>query len=338
MFVFRCQAGPNIGMGHLMRCRTLAHALYDLGELCVMVGPSLECSKEVDNNIFEDWIPVPGWDSSVQDAENLNKICKKYSNPFAILDHYRIDKLYQQTLRCNGLHWLQFDGKADRPLWADVILNVRPDAPQLNYQKVIRHPDPILLLGSKFVLIRQEFLKCTSIFPKNSKKKILIIFGGADDRGAILLVLESLLTSLTENVCFLVVIGSQNPRKSFIIQWIKEKNSERIQHFTDPSDLPDIMASSDMAICSGGGVLPELAFFHVPMIVIPIAGNQIEHAQAWEDIGEALNLGHISSLKIHDLVKAVKSQMLNCSRGKRNKLIDGEGVNRVAQILLKIQS
>ena len=313
MFVFRCQAGPNIGMGHLMRCRTLAHALYDLGELCVMVGPSLECSKEVDNTIFEDWIPVPGWDSSVQDAENLKKICKKYSKPFAILDHYRIDKLYQQTLRCNGLHWLQFDGKADKPLLADVIL------------------------GSKFVLIRQEFLKCTSIFPKNSKKKILIIFGGADDRGAILLVLESLLTSLTENLCFLVIIGSQNPRKSFIIQWIKEKNSERIQHFTDPFDLPEIMASSDMAICSGGGVLPELAFFHVPMIVIPIAANQIEHAQAWEDIGEALNLGHISSLKIHDLVKAVKSQMLNCSRGMRNKLIDGEGVNRVAQILLKIR-
>ena len=69
MILFRLEAGPEIGFGHLMRCRSLAYALHEKGEECVMVGPNVAYATNEDREVFADWIPLPLWESAVEDAK-----------------------------------------------------------------------------------------------------------------------------------------------------------------------------------------------------------------------------------------------------------------------------
>ena len=56
-FIFRCNAGPKIGLGHLNRCRSLAYALNKRGKDCLMVGPSKEYINNQDLKIFKIGFP-----------------------------------------------------------------------------------------------------------------------------------------------------------------------------------------------------------------------------------------------------------------------------------------
>src|SRR5690554_290461 len=147
MIIFRCNAGPQVGLGHLMRCRTLALKLKEKSMSCIMVGPDASHANLVDTNIFEDWVSVPDWVSSAADCERLIEIAKHYHAGCLVLDDYRVDENYQLNLHDAGLKWLQFDGAACQPLWANLILNTNPAVQPSDYTGLVRNPDARLLLG-----------------------------------------------------------------------------------------------------------------------------------------------------------------------------------------------
>ena len=67
MILFRCNVSPSVGVGHLMRCRTLATMLTRRGVACAMAGPDKTWCRSNDAGLFEDWTPLP-WTSGEEDA------------------------------------------------------------------------------------------------------------------------------------------------------------------------------------------------------------------------------------------------------------------------------
>ena len=329
--VFRCNAGPEIGFGHLVRCRALAHTLYEKGEHCVMVGPDQSYTKPEDHELFEDWISVPDWPSSTDDAQGLIGIAKARQAKWLVLDDYRVDETYQLAVRAAGLRWLQFDGSASKPLWADIILNASPSArAEEDYSAMVRNPNAQLLLGPAYAILRPEFQDVIPREPGRPVKRILVTFGGGDDRGGNQFVLSTLLPITSPDQHVVVISGASNPNNTSIKQWIESYGKDRVSLFVDPDHVASLFASCDLAIMAGGTSVYEALRCGVYPIIFSIVDNQKRHSKAWAEKGCVKYLGDYKDLDKFTLVQATQNLLSNTVQFSCEKLIDGNGATRVA--------
>ncbi len=338
--IFRSNAGPSVGLGHLVRCRALAQALVKQGVQCIMVGPDLEYRQNNDSReAFVDWIPIRNWNSAEEDAAGLALIAGKKGARFLVLDDYRVNENYQLLLQQAGLQWLQFDGGQKRHLWADIILNTQPGAREEDYQDVIHNPWAQLLLGLKYAILRPEFPPKDFPSPGRSIKQILVTFGGGDDRGAIEFVLSTLLPIVNLSVRFLVITGKNNPRNPEIQSWVDNHGGDRVILAIDPASVSTQMAGCDLAIMAGGTTTYEAVCCSLPMILIAIADNQIKQSIAWEKRNAAVYVGEFNKLKPEDLIVAFSGYLDKKMRGEivqNHLMVDGLGSSRVAEHIISL--
>lgn len=337
MIVFRCNAGPQVGLGHLVRCRALAAALHRLGVPCLMVGPPREYVTADDQALFRDWIAQEAWPSPEADAERLLEIARAHGATAAVLDDYRIDEGYQQVLATEGLRWLQFDAAAGQPLWADLILNANPAVRPGDYADVVRNRNAQLLLGPAYAVLRPEFSPPRQRAPEEPLEQVLVTFGGGDDRGAIELALSSLIPQSPPALRFVVISGAANPRNSRLKRWIELHGDGRVQLLINPPRVANVLASCQLAVMAGGTTTYEAAACGLPMLLITVAQNQVPQARAWEGLGAAIYLGQLSDVDPRRLVESfalmesdvVRFDMLRACRSA----VDGRGAQRVARHL-----
>ena len=336
--VFRCNAGPEIGFGHLVRCRALAQALHEKGEHCVMVGPDQSYAKPADHELFEDWIPVPDWSSSADDAQRLSDIAQAWQAKWLVLDDYRVDETYQIAVRTAGLRWLQFDGSASKPLWADFVDNANPAARAEDYTAVLRNPDAQLLLGPAYSILRPEFNQVTARDPERPLKKILVTFGGGDDRGANQFVLSTLLPITTSDQHFLVISGASNPSNPSLKKWIETHGQGRVSLHIDPDLVAPLFASCDLAVMAGGNTTFEAAACGLPMMIVTIAENQWSQAEGWDALGVAICAGPLEAVDNARLraafIKAADPSRRRSMSMRALELVDGDGVDRIANAVV----
>lgn len=331
--LFRCDATPQLGLGHLTRCRALAAELSHQGAQCIMVGPSLLCQNPADAKIFEHWAPLEWDELSERDAIRVTSMATKYDADFLVLDDMRINEKYQWTLVEKGWHWLQFDGARGLPLWADLVVNANPDAQPNYYTEKCKNSNANLLLGPSHAVIRPQFLKTAlKRATKQSSRKILILFGGGDDRGAILKTLQILYPVLDKWI-FEVVAGRQNPNHTAHREFMASLPKGRARYHIDPKNLPELMTECQIALLAGGTTTYEANLLGLPMVIISIANNQIQQAKAWDRHGQGVYLCDIESLDADRLLNAVQEQLQITQRPE--KLVDGLGAQRVAQAIIE---
>lgn len=339
--LFRCNASPAIGFGHLTRCCALANALREQDQRCVMVGPDLDYAKPTDHALFDDWIPMPNWLSRSADANKVIDLAEVHQADWLILDDYRIDEPYQFSLRTAGLRWLQFDGNAQKPLWAEIVLVPNLALDENDYAPVLRNPDTNILCGPGYALLRPQFPPVTLQPNKRPVEQVLVTFGGGDDRGAIEFVLTALLSRTPQSLQFTVLSGAYNPRNQALANWIAQHADSRVRLLINPDDVASVFASCDLAIMAGGTSTFEAACCGLPMILISIADNQTRNSENWEQLGAAIYLGAFGSITMSLLAKTVQD-ILNADDQRRNMAeagkttIDGKGSQRIVEALLKI--
>jgi UDP-2,4-diacetamido-2,4,6-trideoxy-beta-L-altropyranose hydrolase len=339
MILFRCDADPTLGMGHLMRCRTLASALVDEGQSCVLVGPARKYKKPGDDAIFSEWISMPFEPSPAADAGGLVELLSVRSSKAAVVDDYRVDDAYQMILRAAGVSWLQFDCNPKLPLWANLVLNPSPEAEAGSYEHAIRTPETKLLLGPQFAMLRREFISPATPLPPSTAGRILVTFGGGDDRGGVLKTLQTLLPALPDNIQFLVVSGKHNPRNTDIAEWIKAYGAGRAQLHVEPTDIAPLISTCSLAVMAGGGTTYEVNFCGLPMLLIAIADNQVAHSKAWQKAGAAKYLGRLEDLDPSMLLAETRNALDantndNIESGYK-RLVDGRGRARVARLMME---
>ncbi len=305
-----------------------------------MVGPKSSDQMEADAALFDDWIEQSGWSGEVDDASILVTLAKKYGCAVAVLDDFRIGVDYQRVILAGGLKWLQFEGRADRPLWADWVLSANPAARLEEYARHLHKPGARALLGPKYAILRPEFSSAT---PRRGEKSrvtdVLVTFGGGDDRGAILFVLKALLPVTETTSRFHVLSGANNPRNPELEQWIESEGGQRTILHVNPARVAPLLSACDLAVMAGGTTTYEAAFCGLPMLLLTIVANQERQSQAWHDKGAAICLGRFNEVSEEDLV----SQFSNLSRspGLRKKMsdcgqreVDGKGAEKIALMLI----
>lgn len=305
-----------------------------------MVGPDKKFCPSDKKSIFVDWIETSISSSVSDDSALLIEIANKYSTKIIVLDDYKIDSKYQKKLVASKLHFLIFDNNSRDKIFADIVLNTNPVINKNDYKSKIFNDKSKLLLGPRYSIIKDEFPPESNLSIP-SPTKILITFGGGDDRGAILFVLKALTTLHTKNVKFIVVSGENNPNNQMILDWIKINGSEIIEMQINPSPISQVFASCKIAIMSGGSTIYEIASIGLPMILIAIAKNQIKHSEDWQKVSHQIKyLGAIENIKSKDLINTFNRYILeqfSAYNDNVKPMVDGLGRDRVAQKLIKLK-
>lgn len=339
VFIFRCNANETVGMGHLVRCRTLAKALADRGATCGMVGPEQRFKQTDDSALFSFWLSLSTDKPSAEDPQELIHLATKHNAKALILDDYRINQTYQQQLCQAGLKFLKFEETFPISPCATWILCASPH---------VEHPPPatchdsdtVFLYGPRYTLLRQEFVShAHSPAYRPQVQRILLTFGGGDDQGALKFALSTLLPTVAQEVTFVLVSGKANPYNSQINDLCNEFGNSRIEAHIDPDNIADIFAGCDLAVISGGISTFEVASCGLPMILLCTAENQRYQAQGWHEHKAAILVGNMIEKPTEVLVSVVTTLINSPNKRKAigqraRSLVDGKGAARVADMLM----
>ena len=339
--LIRADASAKIGTGHLMRCLALAQGWRAQGgqgtfiTACESGGLLQLLSDEGFRAItLERSYPDPA------DWEITSQALAAHSDAWVVLDGYHFDPAYQRQIKEAGHRLLVIDDTAHLDhYYADMVLNQNINAERLHYSC---DPNTHLLLGTRYVLLRSEFLTWRGWqreIPQVARK-VLVTLGGSDPDNQTLKVIQALQQVNVDGLEAMVVLGASNPH--FCELQSAVRNSQfAIRFVQNVTNMPELMAWADIAVSAGGSTCWEMAFMGLPTAILELAENQRGVAEGLDSRGVALNLGWYAEVSELNLTKALKTLMPNPARRKAmseegQRLVDGTGTDYVVSSMDKL--
>jgi len=336
--ILRVDAGTQIGTGHLMRCLALTQAWNDAGGQVIFIT-----ACQVDGllqRLRDEEFDIKLLSSTYPDTADWNftrDILAGHPDTWVVLDGYHFDGVYQRRVREAGHRLLVIDDMNHlNHYYADIVLNQNLHAEKLRYAC---EPCTRLLLGTRFLLLRREFLawkEWAREIPE-AARRVLVTLGGGDPDNHTLKLIHALQEVGTPDLEGVVVIGAGNPNASVLEKAAKQSHIP-IRLVRDAKDMPELMARADVAISAGGSTAWELAYMGLPNLVLVLAENQREIAEELQVWGLGINLGQPASVTEREIGNVLTKLILDTARRKEmsergRQIVDGCGAARVAAIL-----
>ncbi|WP_052770100.1 UDP-2,4-diacetamido-2,4,6-trideoxy-beta-L-altropyranose hydrolase [Paenibacillus sp. IHB B 3415] len=346
-FFIRADASAKLGVGHVMRCLALSEELIKREQQVIFI--CRESNALISKLIVEKGCAILQNETeyllgSQKEAEYIIELIHSnyiiQNEDWIIIDHYSLDFEFEGYLRKVFTNIMVIDDLADRQHDCDVLLDTGlSKSKRDNYDRLIPQTS-IKLLGPEYALLRHEYTKERKSLKLRDAKRvenIFVCFGGTDPTNETSKAIKALLPILNESMKVRVVMGITNPR---IEELIQQYEDEKIEFLIQPFSIATLMSSSDLAICAGGGMTWERYCLGLPGIIIAIAANQVEGAQHSHLLGvdEYLGLSHL--VKEKDLRQTIErliysNEKLKNARERAMDVVDGNGIVRVADILMK---
>ena len=336
VLLIRADANAEIGTGHVMRCVALAQAWRDGGGEVIFALAS--GGAGIHGRLLSEGFEVREISTATggaEDAEQTCDLCAKNAAQWLVLDGYHFSREYRDRIRSAAPHQLQVDDHGEfAPYHCDIVLNASV------YASEVLYPDrqsQTRLLGPKYALLRREFLsfkKERANIPEQATR-LLVTMGGADPHNVTQRVVEALreLSDLAFELT--VVLGASNRHRASVERALNQ-SSRPHRLLLNITNMPELMASSDLAISAGGGTCEELAFMRVPMFLITIAKNQEQAVEAYRLKTAAVVAGWFTGLDKASLAQSLRKVISDRNLRKdivenAGALIDGRGAQRVVQ-------
>jgi len=335
----RADAGTLMGTGHVMRCLALAQAWQDKGGRALfLMADGVDSLGERLRTEEMEVQKVSQKSGSREDAVKAAATARKLNTSWIVVDGYQFNTNYQRIIKESGLRLLFIDdnGHCDH-YYADIVLNQNLHADESMYPN--KEPYTKLLLGTKYVLLRREFLKYRNWKREipDVARKVLVTMGGSDPDNVTLKVIKALQQTDIDNLQVIVVVGASNPHYEKL-QKVASECQFKIELRRNVTNMPELMSRADVAVASVGTTSWELAFMRLPPAILVLADNQEKAANLLTKKKIVLLLGYGSNAKLHSVAQVVKKLLLN--RELRQELshnglllVDGSGSIRVAEYL-----
>jgi UDP-2,4-diacetamido-2,4,6-trideoxy-beta-L-altropyranose hydrolase len=323
-----------------MRCLALAQAWQEAGGTvafaCADLPDSLEQRLLSEQCVVHRFESAPASRREAHDLQETLRIANAARPQWLVLDGYDFGPAYQLSLR--DVQWrlmvIDDDGRHEG-YHADVVLNQNAGAAAVLYGR--RTHSARMLLGCQYAMLRREFRKTpTRVVKSEFVSQILLTLGGAD-QGNVTEELLAILDSCRPADCQIqAVIGPANPHV-FRLRDVAAKMNHVVLHVA-PTNLPQIMASCDMAVTAAGSSVYELGYLGVPMLLAVTAENQRPIAAALDQLGAAVRLNELSRIASDYFQTPVRwfihdpTARAECAAQFR-QLVDGRGAARVVAAL-----
>lgn len=367
MVVIRADANSKIGMGHVMRCLSVADALLKRGEEVLFVTADdtpvplltkkgIPCRvlhtdyADMEAELPELWNALselpqgPGAPEAAlpqmpsQRAESSEEALPQ-RNAAILVDSYYVTEKYLAALK-KRITTIYMDDIYAFSYPVDMLINYNIYGEEMGYEKDAAFADTKLLLGANYVPLREEFAAAEQ-HRTAANCGILITTGGSDSFNlAGQLLMEAMKYDALKTKEYHVVSGSLNPHIGEL-QALAEKH-ENIHIHCNVTNMAELMAESEVALSAGGSTLYELCAMGVPVIAFSFAENQERLVQTFVKRGIAQYGGNYRTdgnkmiqNTIAGLETLLEDENLRAEyRKKARTLVDGKGADRIAEAIL----
>ncbi|PIR00682.1 MAG: UDP-2,4-diacetamido-2,4,6-trideoxy-beta-L-altropyranose hydrolase [Nitrospinae bacterium CG11_big_fil_rev_8_21_14_0_20_45_15] len=339
LVLIRADSSLILGAGHVMRCLTLAEAIRQWGGRVLFVCRENvgDASRWLTRNHFKILgLPAHPESPSRESAQEFLNLVKSLDQipDWLIIDHYGIDRQWENSVRNYVKKIMVIDDLANRPHDCDLLLDPTAGRKPEDYSSLIS-PHCRSLLGSSYALLRNQFAKIRPSALKNRRqspkiKRILIGFGGTDNKNIAGLTLEAL-SHRQEDID--VLIGSSSPHLPALKAHVSHQNRSNIHLHIDTDDVAPLMAHADIALGAGGGTAWERCCMGLPSLLIQSADNQEFLVRSLAQAGGALFIGESENLSVEKLADEISrladNPILREQLSKKSALLcDGLGAGR----------
>jgi UDP-2,4-diacetamido-2,4,6-trideoxy-beta-L-altropyranose hydrolase len=266
-------------------------------------------------------------------------ILATHPSAWVVLDCYHFDGIYQQWVKEAGHQLLVIDDMAHlKHYYADILLNQNLHAEQVQY---FCEPYTRLLLGTRYVLLRREFLawKDWKREIPEVARRVLVTLGGADAENHTLKVIQALDKIDIPGLEAIIVIGASNPHTDVLEAAIEERHIP-FRLVRNVKNMPELMSWADVTISTAGATTWELLYLGTPALLFIVADNQRYIAERIEKRGVGKNLGWGERLSIEPLTEVINLMLKDFELRTRmsenaRRIVDGEGTQRVLRHLYR---
>ena len=311
MVVIRADANSKIGMGHVMRCLSVADALIKRREEVLFVTADdtpvpLLIKKGIPYRVLHtDYADMEAelhklWNalSELPQGPGVPEAALPQRNTFILVDSYYVTEKYLAALK-KRITTIYMDDIYAFSYPVDMLINYNIYGEEMGYEKDAAFADTKLLLGTKYVPLREEF-SAGAGYGQSCKEfsegvenvtpaadgGILITTGGSDSFNlAGQLLMEAMKYDALKTKEYHVVSGSLNPHIGEL-QALAQKH-ENIHIHCNVTNMAELMAESEVALSAGGSTLYELCAVGVPVIAFSFAENQERLVQTFVKRGIA---------------------------------------------------
>lgn len=297
---FRVDASETIGAGHGMRCVTLAIGLKQrLKQLGMKADFHFVSTKSA--QLLVSLYRQNGFLHSVVDT--VDSSVDHIKADVWIVDHYQLDRVFEQTLTNRNLKVMVIDDLANRMHDCHLLLDTNFLENYKNRYNELVNESCRLLLGPSYAILREEFYALSEVQCK-ALRQILICFGGSDPHNMTMFALNAL--RLLDDNCIEanVVINDNHKARNEIseqIQRINSKTIHKVQLHINSRNMSHLMQTATLMIGAGGSMHWERCVIGLPAIIISVADNQRETSQYLADKNVCDYIGHFDEVGIEQL-------------------------------------
>lgn len=365
MILFRADANQTIGMGHIMRCLSIADAMAGTSNSTILPRGKQDIKFVLADDQTSDLIKDRGYEPIVlhTDYKSMDseipvweELSSSIDSDLLIIDSYFVTDHYLTYLREEVGRVCYIDDVLSFPYPTDILINYNAYASSEAYQRLYEgcEQKPEFLLGVEYAPLRSSFIGVERHEQREEVKDILLSTGGSDQLHIALEFLRFLHNQGGDGRTYHILLGAMNQDKPAIRE-MSEKMDWIVLH-ENVADMKSLICSMDLIISAAGSTLYEICACGVPLITFSTADNQVPGAEAFEKWGLAINVGDLrepESIKRGAVISGtLDSQAIEkiitttCSlatdseaRVKMSKrqraIIDGRGAERLAEALFE---
>lgn len=339
----RADGSQSIGMGHLMRCLTIADAFSEKGITPVFLVADDSGTMVLEQRGYRAVALGTDYTRMEDELVILQERFAEKKKRFFLVDSYYVTKAYTKGLRKLGMVYYM-DDVEKMGLDIDGVINYNLYGENVPYS----YGDNVeKLLGVQYAPMRKVFGEM-DYRVKETVTDVCITTGGGDMydfAGAFVEFVQTKIELEKEtwwsDIHFHVISGSFNPHTKELQK--KAEGCSYITVHTGLTDLSPMMASSDMVISAAGSTIYEVMAMGVPVITFYFVENQRRIAEALAHKTESVNGGNYAENPKDVLVTICREiEGLGKDIGRRQRLhdelkrlTDGRGAERLAECLKK---
>lgn len=345
MYIIRADGNTAIGMGHVMRCLSIADAMKDRNIEPVFMTADNDCAAMIEDRGFE--ACVLGTD--YRDMESELPLIREFlrqrtknvdASSIILVDSYQVTSRYYEELRTMAKVACLEDMGQSYPV--DLLINYNIYGPKLVYDNKITHAT---LLGTGYQPLRREFQQDMQYDIKDKITDVMITTGGSDPYFAARAFTDTFLFEKElekSQIRYHIISGPFNMHAEELHKLYDE--NPRVEIHEHVTCMKEIMKQCDVVLSATGSTIYEVSALGVPLIAFYFAENQRQGAEMLSEITHVINCGNYADDAGQTVGNAVKT-LLKCVKDKEYRetlyheercLVDGQGAARIAQALIEL--